>query len=424
LQYWAFGVVAVMTVIMSACADRVGDTEDLDTMDDSTDTDEPIELFVGSVGPRICALSKGRLRCWGRGEGGRLGYGDEENIGDDELPSDVGDLPIGGTVVTMDHHGQHRSCALLTDHKIRCWGLWAAYGENTDIGDDETVEEGGWDIDLGEPLRSVAVGAASCALTQAGDVRCWGLGNHGRLGYGNTEDIEFDQAATSAGPVALGEPAIQIDASTTSTCAVLESGRVRCWGEGRFTGMLVAEGDVGDDETPESAGFVDVGAPVSKLSMGKLQTCALTQGGAVRCWGGSVLVGSCGHGSAAADGAFGSYIGDDETPASLGDLLLDGVAVDLACGDESCCAIMENGDARCWGRDPEIQKRFEPGPPLELGGPVLSMAVGKSHWCAVLEDGVHCWGYGSHGQLGYGNTNDIPFAQLSTAGVVSIFPDG
>jgi hypothetical protein len=32
----------------------------------------------------------GDLRCWGEGLYGKLGYGNTDHVGDDELPSDVG----------------------------------------------------------------------------------------------------------------------------------------------------------------------------------------------------------------------------------------------------------------------------------------------------------------------------------------------
>ena len=72
------------------------------------------------------------------------------------------------------------------------------------------------------------------------------------------------------------------------------------------------EDDVGDDETPASAGDVDVGGVVTQLAAGDWHTCALLDTGAVRCWG-SNENGELGY------GAIGD-VGDDETPASVGDV--------------------------------------------------------------------------------------------------------
>jgi hypothetical protein len=35
----------------------------------------------------------GALRCWGAGTFGRLGYGSQLDIGDDEAPASAGDVP-------------------------------------------------------------------------------------------------------------------------------------------------------------------------------------------------------------------------------------------------------------------------------------------------------------------------------------------
>ena len=39
-------------------------------------------------------LDTGKIRCWGVGMYGALGYGNTENIGDDEPPASAGDVPI------------------------------------------------------------------------------------------------------------------------------------------------------------------------------------------------------------------------------------------------------------------------------------------------------------------------------------------
>ena len=61
--------------------------------------------------------------------------------------------------------------------------------------------------------------------------------------------------------------------------------------------------DIGDDETPASAGDVDV---ATRIDVGFLHACATLDSGAVRCWGrGST--GALGYGNTRS-------IGDDEAP--------------------------------------------------------------------------------------------------------------
>ena len=46
-----------------------------------------------------------------------------------------------------------------------------------------------------------AGGNHTCALLTNGAVRCWGSGGNGALGYGNTDDIGDDETPASAGDV-------------------------------------------------------------------------------------------------------------------------------------------------------------------------------------------------------------------------------
>ena len=59
---------------------------------------------------------------------GRLGYGNEDNIGDDETPNDVGVVNLGQTAKAITAGFSH-TCALLADNTVKCWGAgepWTA----------------------------------------------------------------------------------------------------------------------------------------------------------------------------------------------------------------------------------------------------------------------------------------------------------
>ena len=73
----------------------------------------------------------------------------------------------------------------------------------------------------------------TCAILVGGGVKCWGLGIVGRLGYDSTDD-KGDQVGEMAGlgTVNLNASAIAITAGYSHTCAILAGGNVKCWGLG------------------------------------------------------------------------------------------------------------------------------------------------------------------------------------------------
>ncbi len=201
----------------------------------------------------------------------------------------------------------------------------------------------------------------TCARLGEGTLRCWGFGGNGRLGYGSTSTIGDDETPGSAGPVDLGagRTAERIAAGAFHTCAMLDGGSLRCWGFGGNGRLGYANtNDIGDDETPASVGPVDLGAETATaLSAGGAHTCVLLTVGSVRCWGFGGN-GRLGYASR-------SNIGDNETPGSVG--------------------------------------------PVHLGAGRTARAIsaGNAHTCAVLDDGaVRCWGYARDGRLGYLDTNN------------------
>ena len=72
-----------------------------------------------------------------------------------------------------------------------------------------------------------------------------------------------------------------------------------------------------------------------------MHTCVVLESRAARCWGDGVT-GAVGYGTQA-------IIGDDESPADMGDLELGGPVVDVAASYAHMCAVLEGGTVRCWG---------------------------------------------------------------------------
>jgi alpha-tubulin suppressor-like RCC1 family protein len=131
------------------------------------------------------------------------------------------------------------------------------------------------------------------------------------------------------------------------------------------------------------------------------QTCALTAGGGVQCWG---------------DNRYGQ-LGDGTNqkqyePAQVTGLTA-GVTV-LADGGNHACAVGSGGELRCWGwnfygqlGDGTTVNQYAPVRVQYLTDGVTRMALGWGHTCVLIKGGaVKCWGLNGSGQLGDGTWTD------------------
>ena len=85
----------------------------------------------------------------------------------------------------------------------------------------------------------------------------WGVGARGRLGYGNTVPVGDDESPASAGDVNVGATLSAVVGGYEHTCALTDVGGVRCWGTGSSGRLGYGTGvDIGDNEDPASAGDV------------------------------------------------------------------------------------------------------------------------------------------------------------------------
>lgn len=210
----------------------------------------------------------------------------------------------------------------------------------------------------------------ACAVTAEGSVRCWGRNDYGQLGNGiggrSPDDFsdspvdvldEHGERLTGVKAVAAGD-----DFTGGHTCAVMEAGSVKCWGANSF-------GQLGRAETPpldSCAGFLGGNFPCSKtardvpalasgiesLAAGGLHTCALTTAGRVKCWGRNEY-GQLGDGGMTEDWTTDTPVyvcATGATPRCTPEQgnVLTGVSR-LIAGDWHTCAVMEAGGTKCWG---------------------------------------------------------------------------
>ena len=171
------------------------------------DVDADAAAIALALGQNIsCALYEGgEVLCWGVGFTGALGQGSTADIGDDELPSSFGAIELGAPAIAISAGDSH-VCALLDTHEARCWGANTAgqlgLGTLDNLGDDE-LPTAVAAIDLGGPIAHIdAGGIHTCAIVETtNELYCWGLGSSGQLGYANTANVGDDELPLSAGPV-------------------------------------------------------------------------------------------------------------------------------------------------------------------------------------------------------------------------------
>jgi len=124
-------------------------------------------------------------------------------------------------------------------------------------------------------------------------VRCWGLNHAGQLGYQNTQSIGDKDPPASAKDVKVLEnldvKIQEVVAGGDSTCVLLEGGQVYCWGSGSHGNMGQGNSYNIGDSPGEEAVLVDLGGSARQLALGRSHSCALLEEGNVRCWGYSLF---------------------------------------------------------------------------------------------------------------------------------------
>lgn len=373
-----------------------------------------------------CSDSSGAARC-----------ACPENLGG--LLCDRCALGFTGTNCTQPRRvssGAGHACAVTGSGKVRCWGdnSSGALGVASQPRGDAAVA-----LNLGAAL-AVQVSSGSnfnCATFADASARCWG---------NNT----FGQASGLSGanvPVGSGDPvppnlfpADQVRSVVTGNafaCALLGSpGTIRCWGE-NDQGQC---GKPGSANPLTLASSTAIGAfdasGIAQICAGEKHACALTGNGAVHCWGEGGN-GALGHGST-------SNIGDNEEVLSAGpvpvlssaDVTAGRFVQAISCGGKQTCAILDNGGLRCWGGGTEGVLGY--GNTTTIGddevassvglvnteGTVTQVTLGGATACALLSTGqVKCWGTAANGGcLGHGGSCASPITSppLTVNGVILI----
>lgn len=239
-----------------------------------------------------------------------------------------------------------------------------------------------------------------------------------------------------------------ITSGAANSCALLTSGKVDCWGDGRFgelgNGRIYTAASRGSavPVAVEGVGGSGTLAGVASLAADDLGFCALLTSGKVDCWGNGVS-GQLGNGR---------FYGGN-APASAVPVAVKGVGRSgtlsgvsrLLGGGNGFCALLVSSDVDCWGAgnfgqlgngnfytNPKAAGSDVPVTVDGVGGSGTLDGVRSLYtdsgigFCALLTSSeVVCWGAGNYGELGNGtfypfgsgNGSAVPVAVEGVGGV-------
>jgi hypothetical protein len=267
-------------------------------------------------------------------------------------------------------------CVVTTHHNVYCWG--GKYGGKMEK------------LNIGVPVDEIVVGSSSndgCVLLTSKDVRCWG----GNAGY--DESITDIDAMRKKGNVPVGGKVKQVAKANDTVCVVLDNGHVRCWGDNAFGALgypIASVKTVGDGKGPSilAAGDVAIGGKAKSISTNGIATCVVMESGGVRCWGNGEVIYE--H----SDKKFEMVHKRKPTIAERGDIPLSGKAVQVVVGPKGIYVLLEDGRVQClsnfgYGKtlyDGSSQEMGE----LPLPEPAIQL-MDEGH-CAILKSGkMSCW---------------------------------
>ncbi len=330
----------------------------------------------------------GSLWCWGQGEYGRLGLGDDDNRLE---PAQVGDESNWRSI----SGGAWHSCGIKDDGTLWCWGHNGSgrLGHGNGQGTESPKQVGD-----GDDWTNVSAGNEhTCGVREDGRLWCWGFGSDGRLGLGDT--------GTMNTPQQVGEGQwSNVSAGTRHTCGVQSDARLWCWGYG-LDGRL-GLGEIESEDMPQEVG-ADEDWQWQSVSAGNSHSCGVQSDGSLWCWG------------LGTEGRLGLGGQEDQTtPQRVGE---DDDWQSVAAGNRHTCGVRNDGSLWCWGDSSDdqlgLENPLQTDTPQQVGGDEdwRRVSTGRFHTCATRSDGsLWCWGRGAEGRLGLGDESNQSTPQQVT----------
>ena len=278
-----------------------------------------------------------------------------------------------------------------------------------DAGEDESfvVPDGGVECDAAPCVLAISGGGGSfCALLQGGKVACWGESSQGQLGV----DPGIELPAVSTRPRAIDglDDVTHVSIRNGNACARVSDGGVFCWGDAELVNAgrtLTPDEELNPPWGPVLPTRMDKLPPAATIEVGLQVGCITSATGAMTCWGRNESF----------------VLGRGPTPewfappAPVTQGALAGKTVALARpGASQTFAVLASGEVASWGQSGEASEMgyflgrdtSENPNPVPTLVPnlkqVRALSTTFAHSCAIAGRFVECWGFNDEGQLGRG----------------------
>ncbi len=322
------------------------------------------------------------------------------------------------------------------DNNIYCYGSNASkiYFQPTSI-----IEAKG--------LKQIVSGSSHTCILDSDEnnaVKCWGLNNSGQLGNGTTTNSISPVIPNNLYNPKECESVIQISTHSNHTCAIILKNTpcalipytyLKCWGSNNYgqLGNGKTINDYSDLNPPSPSNIFErifrkifphkqkppqENQPViannilnlNQVITGLNHTCyryCILEYCYVKCFGLNKN-GQLGNGINLLEAQQSKKV-----PFSVKPVLVQNLETNvsfIASGDNHNCAIVNNGEVKCWGNNNYGQlgdgTRIDSSIPVLVKGidNAVSLSLGAYHSCALLKTGeIKCWGNNVNGQLLNGN---------------------
>ncbi|KYG69501.1 hypothetical protein AZI87_09990 [Bdellovibrio bacteriovorus] len=332
---------------------------------------------------RVCGIpTSGYLRCWGNfgfDSGASQQYnsfGAGHNIG---FFSRWGEFfkDFNFDTVSFGGGGHHDTVACgISNKKLYCWGTTEVMGDGTTA----TVRRPApvlIDADTNYVQVASRHSSDHCAITESGDLKCWGRNHYGELGSSSVPSTGSAPRVNVPTLVDPGYKYVHVSMENHGTCGVTTTGDLRCAG---FNGS----GQLGDGTITAVAAFKTIDAPTKykTVERGFNHTCGITTTGMLKCWG----TNTNGH------------LGIGNTTNNPNPTEVDpGVTYkSISLGSTYTCGVTTAGKLKCWGGSGDVGNGSSGNVvnPYLIDGAndYLSVYSGADFACGILtSNAVKCW---------------------------------